>query len=170
MKIPNPPLIRRLAGMIYDFCVAATLATIVSYIGVLFVDSAGFKIEPGSIGANIFFAIDLLVGLLYFIYYCTQKDHTAGMWVWKLRMINSSTEGKPSYQQISLRYFSLLIIITLGFFIGSKVLGLGIFGSIGTGLLTLAGSFLWALKDGKQRLLHEALSNTQLIDTRIQTK
>ncbi|MCK5727328.1 MAG: RDD family protein [Thiotrichaceae bacterium] len=162
MNITAPTMIRRLAGMIYDFCVAGTLALFISYIGMFFVGS----IEADSLVAYAFSVLQLLVGLLYFIYFCTQRNNTAGMWVWKLRMISSVTEGKPSALQIMLRYISLLSIITIGFLFAHKLLDMSVFASFGIALLTLSISFLWSLKDSKQRLLHEALSNTQLVDTR----
>jgi len=161
MKNTAPSLMRRIAGMLYDFCVAIILALVISYIGIALLNT---PVEAGSITAYFFFFTQLLTGLSYFIYYCVHKDNTAGMWVWKLRMLDSKSGNKPSPIQITIRYFSLLIIIASGLIIGSKALSLGVFGSFLMGLSTLGLSFLWMFKDSQQRLLHEALSNTHLID------
>jgi len=160
-----PPMHRRLIAMCYDFAIAGTLATIVAGLMAYLLEKKGLTITPDSALTYSIFAMELLVGFLYYQWFCIHKGRTIGMGVWKIRIANLSGEA-VTYMQVFIRYCSLLVIILSGVLLGYKVLSLSGTSSIGVGLLFLAAALIWSFLNSKKQALHEVISKTQLIDLR----
>ncbi len=160
-----PPMHRRLVAMFYDFCFGGILAGIVAFILAYLLNDKGVTIPANSLLSNSIFGIQLLVGFLYFQWFCLHKGKSLGMSVWKMRIANL-TGGHVTYMQVLIRYVSLFLILLSGFLLGDIVLAYSATVSIGIALVFLAASLAWSLVNSKKRVLHEVISRTQLIDTR----
>ncbi len=161
----SPPMHRRLVAMLYDFAVAGTLATLVAGLMAYLLEKKGLTITPDSPLTYSIFAMELLIGFLYFQWFCMHRGKTLGMSAWKMRIANLSG-GAVSYVQVSIRYLALLGIMLTGFLLGYKALSYSAISSIGIGLLFLAGALIWSRFNSKKLALHEVISRTQLIDIR----
>ena len=162
--LPSPPLYRRIIAMLYDFAVVATGILIIAYLLISFI-SPEKNIPPSSPLANMLFALELLLGALYFILFWLKKGYTLGMSVWKIR-ISTLTGHKISLMQAIIRYFSVISIMALGFIISDKLLHLGSGISVLIAILFLCLSLMWRLFNPHKLALHEQLSQTKLIDIR----
>ena len=160
----HPPLHRRLIAMLYDFIVAGVSILILTAI-LVYLISPNETIPSNSPLSNAIFALELVLGGFYLIAFWLKKDSTLGMDVWKLKISNLSGNTITLIQGIT-RYLSLLIIMTLGFMVGDKLLQLSSAGSLLLILLFLALSLAWSFFDKDKLALHERLSQTKLIDTR----
>jgi len=161
----SPPMHRRLVAMFYDFCFGGILAGIVAFILAYLLNNKGITIPADSPLSYSIFAIEVLVGFLYFQWFCLHKGKSLGMSVWKMRIANLSG-GHVTYTQVLIRYVSLSLILLSGFLLGHKVLAYSATASIGIALIFLAASLAWSLVNSKKQVLHEVISRTQLIDTR----
>ncbi|MEE9304371.1 MAG: RDD family protein [Thiotrichaceae bacterium] len=164
-KNPSPPMHRRLIAMFYDFAIAGTLATIVAGIMSYLLEKKGLTIEPDSGLTYSIFAMELLVGFLYYQWFCTHRGQTLGMSAWKIRITNLSGQH-VTYTQILIRYIALLVIMLAGFLLAYKVLTYSSVASIGIGVLFLAGALIYSYFNQNKLALHEMISRTQLIDLR----
>ena len=160
-----PPMHRRLIAMFYDFSFGGVLAGIVAFILSYLLNNKGITIPADSPLSYSIFGIQLLVGFLYFQWFCLHKGKSLGMSVWKMRIANLTGEH-VTYAQVLMRYVALLLILLCGFLLGYKVLTYSATASIGTALVFLAASLAWSLVNTKKQVLHEVISGTQLIDTR----
>jgi uncharacterized RDD family membrane protein YckC len=160
-----PPMHRRLIAMFYDFAIAGTLATIVAGIMSYLLEKKGITITPDSGLTYSIFAMELLVGFLYFQWFCLHKGGSLGMFVWKIRITNLVGD-RVTYSQILIRYTALLLIMLAGFLLGYKLLSFSPTTSIGVALLFLIGALLWSYINPEKLVLHEVISKTRLIDLR----
>ncbi len=160
-----PPMHRRLIAMLYDFAIAGTLATLVAGLMSYLLEKKGLTITPDSPLTYSIFAMELLVGFLYYQWFCMHRGQTLGMTVWKIRITNLSG-GAVSYLQVLIRYCALLAIMLAGFLLGYKVLSYSATSSIGIGLLFLVGALIGSFLNSRKQVLHEVISATQLIDLR----
>ena len=165
----SPPMYRRLIAMFYDFAVAGTLATIVAGFMSYLLEKRGLTIEPDSGLTYTIFGMELLVGFLYYQWFCMHRGQTLGMSVWKIRIANLSGQ-MVTFPQVLVRYVSLLAIMLAGFLLGYKVFAYSSTSSIGLGLLFLAGTLIWSYFNQRKLALHEVISQTQLIDLRPNSK
>ena len=160
-----PPMHRRLVAMFYDFAFGGILAGIVAFILSYLLNNKGITIPANSPLSYSIFGIELLVGFLYFQWFCLHKGRSLGMSTWKMRIANL-TGGSVTYTQVLIRYISLLLIMLSGFLLGYKVLAYSATASIGLALVFLMASLAWSLVNSRKLVLHEVISRTQLIDTR----
>ena len=164
-SLTPPPMLRRLVAMSYDFAIAGTLATIVAGLMAYLLEKKGLTITPDSPLTYSIFAMEMLVGFLYFQWFCLHKGGSLGMFAWKIRITNM-TGGAITYLQIVTRYIALLLIMLSGFLLGYKLLLFSPTASIGVALLFLMGSLLWSYIHPEKLVLHELISKTRLIDVR----
>lgn len=165
LLVSPPPMHRRLVAMFYDFCFGGILAGIVAFVLAYLLNNKGITIPADSGLSYSIFGIEMLVGFLYFQWFCLHKGKSLGMSVWKMRIANLSGEH-VTYTQVLLRYVSLLLILLSGFLLGHKILTYSATASIGIALIFLAASLAWSVVNSKRLVLHEVISRTQLIDTR----
>ncbi len=163
--VTPPPMNRRLVAMLYDFAIAGTLALIVAGIMSYLLEKRNIIIEADSSLTYSIFAMELLIGFLYYQWFCMHRGQTLGMSVWKIKIASLSGQA-ITYTQVLIRYFSLLAIMLAGFLLGYKVLSYSSTSSIGIGLLFLLGALAWTYLNAKKLALHEVISRTQLIDIR----
>lgn len=165
MSNTKVPLHRRLVGMLYDFMLAGTLALIFGVIAAAILSSREITVEPNSPLSLSLFAAELIIGFIYMAWFNLKKSQTPGMWVWKLKLV--SLTGEPaSLAQVFSRYIALLIIMVIGFVLGTKVLLLSSAGALGLAILFLLGTVLISKFNAEHLALHEIISRTRLIDIR----
>lgn len=127
-------LLRRIGAVIYDTLVLISLLIAAAMIPVMI--NGGNAIPPGTIWFELYL---YLTGLLYFGYCWIYKGQTLGMRAWRLS-IRSSTRGKPSWQQVVMRYLAATV-----------------------SLATLGIGYLWMLLDKDKLTWHDRLSGTELV-------
>jgi len=114
-SLPHPPasLGRRLAAMVYDSLLVATIMFTFTFI--LIVLRGGTAISPASWG----FSISLLaLNILFFGWFWTHGGQTLGMRAWKIR-VERPDGSALSWRDALLRYASAWVLLAppgLGFF------------------------------------------------------
>lgn len=159
------PLHRRLLGMSYDFLLGGFLALLAGFLISGLLASRDMTIEPGSWQANSIFVLELLVGLLYMIWFIRRKGQTPGMLVWKVKIVDTKGET-PGLLQIFLRYAGLILIMAGGFTVGLKVLSLSSFSALGLAIFFAIAAVAFAYLHPSRLALHEIISGTQLINVK----
>ncbi len=161
-----PPLYRRLLGMLYDFLIGGTMASIVAaiIIGIFFARGKGIPADTPL--AYSIFALELFVGFFYFQWFILHQGQSLGMSVWKIQ-IGDLRGNRVSYSQIAIRYLALVILVLAGFLLGYKILSLSGTASLGIAMLFLLVDLLWSFTNPQRLALHEVISQTRLIDARL---
>lgn len=138
----NIGLFRRIFAIFYDgFLLLAILFIVTAISNAL---NNGSAIEPENIFYPLYIMTILCLCYFYFAWFWIHGGQSLGMKTWKIQL-RTTNNKKISWKTTSIRFFSA--IISWMFF------GLG---------------FLWAFVDNKNRCWHDLISNTEILDLRVQ--
>ncbi len=131
------PLLRRLAGILYDTFLAGAVVVLVAMITLFVLQVNGLgEVQPDSPLSHLLFAYYLFILFVYFSWFWTHGGQTPGMKVWKLRVENMQGGQINILESIARFGFALLLPII---------------------------SQLWSLFDHDKLALHDKLSATRLV-------
>jgi len=158
---PAPALRRRMAAFIYEG---------VLLFGLLMVTGAAYSITTGQHhalhGRDGMMATQFLALSLYFLWFWTHGGQTLAMKTWHLRLVASN--GHPlSLKQALARYLAAWLWF-MPAWAGAWLAGWHqsrlLYGAMGVWMLIYIG-LTWLLP--QRQFLHDAISRTRLIDTRL---
>jgi len=125
---------RRLAAIVYDGFALFAVCFVAGAIAV-----AAHRGQAISANSWWFTGYLLLASYGYFGY-CWRRGQTLGMRCWKIKIVDATSGGAPSWRQTAVRFFIALI--------GGLILGFG---------------FWWAALNRDRRAWHDSASGTRLI-------
>ena len=147
LKLVPAPLWRRASALVYDFFLAGVGIVLISNIVIAIFGTTEQSLSPdsfrgvevGSLLANLVFALQIVLAILYFTFCWSKIGKTAGMKAWKLILMDTTGKQVLSWQLALAR--SILALFSW------SVFGVGI---------------LWMLFDRERQPLHDRLLNTRL--------
>jgi uncharacterized RDD family membrane protein YckC len=164
---PNAGLLRRLGAMLYDALLVIALLVAITFAFVPFLN--GRVLVPDEVGllAYLYWLIELIAVLAFFLYFWTHRGQTVGMLAWRLRI--EEIDGSNVRWTSALKRLLLISILLLPFFLGDWLIwdewpnGTQRTIALVVSLAPVVLSYLWIPIDRDRLSWHDRWSKTRIV-------